>query len=115
MKIAVLAVCCLLLGLLATGCARGISQDNARAQCLTWSTSPSTDEGGYFCLESNEICAVNFPGGVLEPLNRAQCLEHCDQVKRDQRRLHPADGCEALVDKAWDLCRTYCFSKPSGQ
>ncbi|MBU1000932.1 MAG: hypothetical protein KKE73_00220 [Proteobacteria bacterium] len=115
MKFIMVAVCCMVLGLLASGCARGISQDNGRAQCLTWSPSPSTDDGGYFCLESNEICAANFPGQVLESLDRAQCEQHCAQVKRDQRRQHPVDGCEALINKAWDLCRTYCSSKPATQ
>ncbi|BBD08259.1 hypothetical protein [Desulfovibrio ferrophilus] len=111
MKSMMIGLMCLASILAATGCSRGITQEHARAQCMTWGAQGVGDDPGYFCLERAEVCSDNFIGGELETMNREQCFEHCDQVKSDQRKLHPIDGCEALINKAWGLCRAYCSSK----
>lgn len=106
-----LIVCLVLAGLVLGGCAKGISQENARARCLTWDPGGADNDFTPTCADQEEVCRTYFPGQVLESMNRSQCMAHCDEVKRAQRKEHLVDGCDMIIRKSWDMCRSYCLSK----
>lgn len=73
------------------------------------------DQNELDCAPRNEVCEAYFVGEALENMTRSQCLDHCKAVEREQKSLHPVDGCWWLIQQTRDQCDMYCLGKPEAE
>ncbi|WP_461210161.1 hypothetical protein [Desulfocurvus sp. DL9XJH121] len=112
MKIWLSVVLCLLTALPLTGCVKGKTMFHARNSCLTYSMGGGDDGPDLDCVDRNEVCDAFLYGEAMEPLSRAECLEHCARTEREQIGRHLVDGCRLLIYEGRSQCESYCYSKP---